>query len=241
MYARIFAAAVFAFLVLSTGTVRAQADLALVLAVDVSGSVDDYRFNLQREGIVQGLESQPVLEAVASGVHQTIELAIIEWSEGRSTLLDWTIIRCREDIDGVAQILRTRERPNQVGSMTDVGIGIASAADLFDTAPLAADRKIIDVSGDGTQNTGDLRAERARDLAVARGITINGLPITSGGDEGLEDWYRTHVVGGQGAFIVVANGHESFAEAMRMKLTVEIAGADPALRFAAASGPLLRP
>ena len=204
MNARILAAAVFAFLVMSTSAALAQADLALVLAVDVSASVNDQRFNLQREGIAKGLESQPVLSALASGGHQTIELAAIEWSESQSLLLDWTIIRCRDDLDGVARTLRTRERPDQVGLRTDVGIGIAAAADLFATAPLTADRRIIDVSGDGAQNTGDLSAERARDLAVARGITINGLPITSGGEEGLENWYRTHVVGGDGAFIVVA-------------------------------------
>src|SRR5579883_888502 len=156
----------------------AQADLALVMAVDVSASVDDQRFALQRDGVAMGLESQAVFDAIAAGPHRTIELAIIEWSEEQRVLVDWTVVRNRDDLRSVLDALRTGERP-QVGWKTSVGDGIASAIALFDRAPLRADRKIIDVSGDGQQNSGKLAAEHARDAAIAEDITINGLPITS--------------------------------------------------------------
>jgi hypothetical protein len=201
----------------------AQADLALVLAVDVSSSINEQRFGLQREGIARGLESREMLEAIAGGPHQTIELAVIEWSERQHVVVDWTVIRGRADLDSVLKALRTSPRPN-VGYKTNVAAGIVNAAGLFETAPLPADRKIIDVSGDGQQNEGTLAAEAARDSVVAQDITINGLPITSGEEPEVDRWYRTHVVGGDGAFMVVANGHDSFADAMRRKLSLEVAG-----------------
>ena len=211
----------------------AQADLALVMAVDVSASVDDERFKLQRDGIADGLTSRAVLDAVAGGPHATIELAIVEWSEQQNVLLDWTIIRDRADLDAVADILRRAERP-QVGWRTNVGGGIAKAAALFDTAPLLADRRVIDVSGDGQHNSGTLTAEQARDLAVANDVTINGLPITSGEEPEVDRWYREHVVGGAGAFMIVANGHANFTDAMRMKLALEVAGLIPGVTLARA-------
>jgi hypothetical protein len=218
---------------LTPRSVAAQADLALVLAVDISSSVNEARFELQREGIVDGLKSRTVLAAIAGGPHQTIELAIIEWSEEQSVLVDWTIIRSRADLDVVVETLLTKARP-QLGFKTDIGGGIKKATALFETAPLAAGRKIIDVSGDGEQNTGKLRAETARNAAVAQGVTINGLPITSGEEPEVDQWYKAHVIGGDDAFLVVANGHDSFSDAIRQKLTLEIAGLAPTLSLAAA-------
>jgi hypothetical protein len=209
----------------------AQADLALVMAVDVSSSVDDQRFALQREGIAAGLES--VLDAVSPGRGQTLELAIVEWSEEQNVLVDWTIIRSRADLDGVVHALRTAVRPN-VGWKTNVGGGIAKAIALFESAPLAADRKVIDVSGDGQQNDGNLTAQRARDEAIAKEITINGLPITSGDEPEVDRWYQDHVIGGDDAFIVVANGHDDFSNAMRRKLALEVAGLTPTVQIAVA-------
>jgi hypothetical protein len=211
----------------------AQADLALVMAVDVSASVNDERFKLQRDGIADGLTSRAVLDAVTAGPHATIELAIVEWSEEQSVLLDWTIIHDRADLDAVAEIVRHKERP-QVGWRTNVGGGIAKAAALFDTAPLAADRKVIDVSGDGQHNSGKLTAEVARDVAIANDVTINGLPITSGEEPKVDQWYKDHVVGGAGAFMIVANGHGNFTDAMRMKLSLEVAGLSPRVALAQA-------
>ena len=211
----------------------AQADLALVMAVDVSSSVNDERFQLQRDGIAQSLQSRAVLDAMVGGPHQTIELAIIEWSEEQSVLLDWTIVRGSADLDRVVRTLRTTLRP-KVGWKTDIGGGIAKAIALLDSAPLAASRRIIDVSGDGQQNCGHTAADQARGAALAKGITINGLPITSGDDPEVDRWYEQHVIGGEGAFMIVANGHERFADAMRKKLALEIAGVMATSRLAAA-------
>lgn len=201
------------------------------MAVDVSSSVDDERFTLQREGIAAGLES--VLGAVGAGPRQTIELAIIEWSEQQNLLVDWTIIRSRGDLDAVVHALRTAVRP-KVGWKTNVGGGIARAIALFKSAPLAADRKVIDVSGDGQQNAGNLPAQRARDGAISKDITINGLPITSGDEPDVDRWYQEHVIGGDGAFMVVANGHDKFSDAMRMKLALEVAGLRSTIQIAVA-------
>ena len=233
MMARTLAAAVLACgAFIAARPAAAQADLALVLAVDVSSSINEERFGLQREGIARGLESRDILEAIAGGPHQTIELAIIEWSERQHVVVDWTIVRGPADLEAVLKALRTSPRPD-VGYKTNVAGGIVNAAGMFETAPLLADRKIIDVSGDGQQNDGKLAAEVARDSAVAQDITINGLPITSGEEPEVDGWYRTHVVGGDGAFIVVANGHDGFADAMRKKLSLEVAGVPLGRRFAA--------
>jgi Protein of unknown function (DUF1194) len=233
LMARRLAAAVFTCgMLLAIHSAAAQADLALVLAVDVSSSVDETRFQLQREGIAEGLLSQSVLEAVVGGPYKTIELAIVEWSEDQTVLVDWTIIRNHADLNAVAQALRSQARPG-VGWKTDIGGAITKGVALFDSAPLPADRKIIDVSGDGQQNQGKIAAERARDAAVGKEITINGLPITSGDEPEVDRWYRDHVVGGTGAFVVVANGHDNFADAMRMKLAFEIVGLSPTLSLAA--------
>jgi hypothetical protein len=224
LIARTIAAAVLACgIFLAVRPAAAQADIALVLAVDVSSSINEERFGLQREGIAKGLESVEILNAIAGGPHQTIELAVIEWSESQHVVVDWTIIRSRADLEAVVKALRTSPRPN-VGYKTNVAGGIVNAAGMFETAPLLADRKIIDVSGDGQQNDGKLAAELARDSAVAQDITINGLPITSGEEPEVDRWYRTHVVGGDGAFMIVANGHDGFADAMRRKLSLEVAG-----------------
>ena len=125
--------------------------------------------------------------------------------------------------------------------MTDPGGGIAAADNLFAAEPVPADRRVIDVSGDGRQNTGELGTAEARDAAVSHAVTVNGLPITCGDEPELDDWYRTNVIGGPGAFLVVANGYAAFAEAFRQKLTLEVAGLAPGPEMAVGSTWWLRP
>jgi len=211
----------------------ARSDMALVLAVDVSGSVDDDRFKLQREGIAAALESDDFSAALAGGVNQTIEIAVIEWAEEQRVVLPWTVIHRHGELTALAGRLRRAGR-SWVHTMTDLGGGIAAAERLLAIKPLVADRQVIDVSGDGPQNTGDLSAADARDAAVSHGITLNGLPITSGDDSDVDGWYRSNVIGGPGAFLVVANGYDAFAEAFRQKLTLEVAGLTPGRRPAIA-------
>ena len=219
-----FAAALGMPLSVSAGSHRA--DVALVLAIDVSGSVDENRFKLQREGIAAALESEAVVAAVLSGVNQAIEIAVIEWAEEQRVLVPWIVLRGRDDLEALATHLRGAGR-SWVHTMTDPGGGISAAAQLFAAEPLVGLRRVIDVSGDGRQNAGEVATADARDAAVSDGITVNGLPIASEREPGIEDWYQANVVGGPGAFLVAADGYDAFAAAFRRKLTLEIAGMTP--------------
>src|SRR6202035_5005892 len=107
-------------------------------------------------------------------------------------------------------------------TMTDRGSGIVAAEHLFAEQPLVGLRQMIDVSGDGRQNTGEVATADARDAAVRKGLTVNGLPIASGEEPEIDDWYRVNVIGGPGAFLLAADGYDAFAAAFRRKLTLEI-------------------
>jgi hypothetical protein len=179
----------------------ARSDMALVLAVDVSGSVDDDRFKLQREGIAAALESDDFSAAIGGGVYQTVEIAVIEWAE-EQRVVPWTVIHGHGELAALAGRVRRAGR-SWVHTMTDPGGGIAAAERLLAAEPLVAGRQVIDVSGDGRQNTGELSTSDARDAAVSHAITLNGLPITSGDDPDVDGWYRANVIGGPGAFLVV--------------------------------------
>ena len=229
-----FSAALGMPLSVSAGSDRA--DVALVLAIDVSGSVDDNRFKLQREGIAAALDSEEVTAAIAAGVNQTIEIAVVEWAEEQSLLVPWTVLRGRDDLKALATRLRGASR-SWVHTMTDPGGGIAAAERLFAGETLVGLRQVIDVSGDGSQNAGELATADARDAAVSDGITVNGLPIASGEEPRIEEWYRANVVGGPGAFLVAADSFDAFAAAFRRKLTLEIAGLMPGWRRLQASTP----
>jgi Protein of unknown function (DUF1194) len=213
----------------------AEADVALVLAVDVSGSVDDGRFKLQREGIATALESEAFGEVLSGGIHQTVEIVVVEWAEQQQTILPWTIVHGRDDISAVANQLRGAPR-SSVHVMTDPAGGIAAADRLLASAPLPAGRKVIDMSGDGRQNSGEVPTASARDAAISHGVTVNGLPITSGEEPHVDEWYRANIIGGPGAFLVVADGHQAFADAFRQKLTLEVAGLAPSPALAVAYG-----
>ena len=210
-----------------------RADVALVLAIDVSGSVDDNRFNLQREGIAAALESDELATVVAMGVNQTIEVAVIEWAEEQHVVVPWTVLRQRDELTALARRVRTANR-SWVHTKTDPGGGIAAAGNFLAAEPLAADRQVIDVSGDGRQNAGELETAEARDVAVSHAVTINGLPITCGDEPELDNWYRANVIGGLGSFLIVANGYEAFAAAFRQKLMLEIVGSASSFTLASA-------
>jgi hypothetical protein len=211
-----------------------RADVALVLAIDVSGSVDDSRFRLQREGIAAALESEELAAAVSNGVNQTIEVAVVEWAEEQRLLVPWTVLHGRDDLTALATRLRTASR-SWVHTMTDPGGGIAAAERLFADQPFVALRQVIDVSGDGRQNTGEVATADARDAAVSHGLTVNGLPIASRDEPGIVDWYRTNVVGGPGAFLVAADSYDAIATAFQQKLRLEITGLAPSPKLARAS------
>lgn len=205
-------------------------DLALVLASDVSGSVDGHEFRLQREGYAAALQSRRVLEAISSGPRGAIAVSFLEWSSSnlQNVVIGWTVLR--GDGEGAMIVANAlRSAPRSFSSSTAIGAAIDFSVRQFAQYGADADRRAIDVSGDGTSNEGRTPAE-ARDDAVREGITINGLAILNPmTDEhtkppgGLPAYYRQQVVGGPGAFLVVVRDFDSFADAVVKKLLREIA------------------
>ena len=208
-------------------------DLLLVLASDVSRSVDHPKFLLQRDGYAAAVSNPQVLEAIKSGPYGKIAICFIEWSGfgAQKVVIDWTAI------DGVATARKfgdmVVEAPRSFADRTSISGGIDFAAAHFARAPFEASRRTIDVSGDGTNNAGrDVRL--ARDEALAQGVTINGLVILSDRQMpwnaehtnppgGLEAYYRENVMGGPGSFVMVAEDFQSFGRAIIKKMIAEIA------------------
>jgi len=222
-----------------------KVDLLLVLAADVSRSVDASKFQLQREGYAAAVSNPRVLDAVRSGRNGRIGVTYIEWSGvgSQRVLIDWTTLSDAESAKAFGD--RLLEAPRSFADRTSISGAIEFAMAQFARAPFEAVRKTIDVSGDGTNNAGrDVTS--ARDEAVAQGITINGLVILSATPlpwnpdhtnppGGLDAYYRANVVGGPGAFVLVAKDFSSFGEAIIEKMIAEVAQArEPAPQHAAA-------
>jgi hypothetical protein len=214
-------------------------DLELVLAVDVSGSVDEVEARLQREGYIAAMRHPDVIQAIQSGPHRRIAVTYVEWAgdQYQRTMLQWTLIEGAADAQGFADALA--ETPFASAHWTSLSGAIDYSARLFDNNGFAAVRRVIDVSGDGYNNRGR-PVELARDEAVAAGLTINGLPIVNdrpspwGGRPpvDLDLYFEHHVIGGPGAFMIVAEDYTAFASAIMSKLLLEIAGDQPAPRAA---------
>ncbi len=218
-----------------TAPARADSvDILLVLAADVSRSIDNAEFELQRKGYAAALADPRVLKAIASGPHQAIGLTFIEWPDApeQQVVVDWTRIGDGEDAAAVAATML--KAPRSFASRTAIGSAIAFSMQRLAAAKDSADKRIIDVSGDGTNNSGQPVTE-ARDQAVTAGVTINGLAIinTQAGPGfmmhtqppgGLPEYYRQNVIGGPGAFLLQVENFGTFAEAMARKLVSEIAG-----------------
>jgi hypothetical protein len=205
-------------------------DVALVLAVDVSRSIDEDEARLQREGYRAAVSDPKVIEAVRGGMLGSIAIAYVEWAgiEYQRTVIPWMRIASQRDADLWAETLMNAPRASL--SWTSISGGVEFSRALIAQCPNEATRKVIDVSGDGVNNSGP-PAEQARDRAVAEGITINGLPILNDRPTfgrpppmPLDQYYRDSVVGGPGAFVIAAEDFEAFGNAVRRKLIREIAG-----------------
>lgn len=216
---------------------RAQerVDVALVLAVDVSRSMSFEELRIQREGYAAAIASPEVVRAIGQGGYRRIAITLFEWANNTHAreIIGWTIIESQADADRVAEILLATHSIGQ--RRTSISGGINHASGLLQTAPYEADRKVIDISGDGPNNQGGPVTE-ARDEAVAKGFTINGLPMMTRGGVGsqfhiadLDRYYARCVIGGPGAFMVPVNDWDQFAEAVRRKLVLEIGDARPAV------------
>ena len=213
---------------------RVGVDLELALAVDVSGSIDAQEARLQREGYIAAFRHRDVIRAIEGGILGRIAVAYYEWAGygHHKIIADWTQIEGAKT--ALAFAAKLTEEPPQTASRTAIGSAIAFAVPYFDRNDFVGTRRVVDVSGDGPNNWG-LAAPLGRDIAVAAGITVNGLPIVNQrpGPSGwptmpnLDLYYRDCVIGGPGAFLVVANSFEDFAIAIRRKLILEIAGISP--------------
>jgi hypothetical protein len=211
-------------------------DLQLVLAADVSRSVDDDEFKLQRQGYARAFQDPRVLRAIRSGQHRKIAVCYVEWSgpESLTVIADWSVIGDEESAAAFSEAILAAQRP--FANRTAIGAAIDFARAQFRRSGVESERRVIDVSGDGT-NTNGREPAPARDEAVAAGITINGLvilspepmpwnPFHTHPPEGLENYYRENVAGGSGTFVLVVDDFSSFAHAIVNKLIREIAAAD---------------
>jgi hypothetical protein len=208
-------------------------DLALVLAIDVSESVNAERYNLQVEGIARALEQPRLFQAIGAGEHGAIAVLVMEWSDRnrQAVTLDWTRITDAASAAEAARKVRGSRRSSD--GLTAIGDALLAARTQLERVPWPASRRAVDISGDGMANIGPPPRD-ARDILVADGITVNGLPILSE-EPWLEYYYNDYVVGGPGAFTIVAEDYASFGEAMANKLFSEIVGLRPATRFAKSS------
>ncbi|HTI87600.1 MAG TPA: DUF1194 domain-containing protein [Alphaproteobacteria bacterium] len=199
-------------------------DVTLVLAVDVSGSVDMREFALQRQGYAAALTDKRFLNAVQGGEHQAIAVAYFEWTGPgmNAPVYNCTVIRNESDARAMADKIQSTPRL-LYGGGTGVGEAIYFAMALHDRCANPTDKRVIDVSGDGRTNRGR-RAGPARDEAVQRGMTVNGLAILNE-EPDLEQFYRSEVMGGPGSFVAVVNDFETFEDAVIAKMVREISSA----------------
>lgn len=205
----------------------AAVDLLLVLAVDASGSIDADEFALQREGIAEAIAHPAVLAAIRSKPRGAIGVAMVEWGSpgGAATVVDWLRVADRASAEAAAEAMRAAPRSPQ--SFNAIGDAIIHSLALIEVAPWRAEERTIDVSGDGPDMRSRTPTPRAREMAVARGVIINGLAIEVGSnwrDGALAALYERDVIGGPGAFVMRAEDRRDFARAMRAKLIREVAG-----------------
>ncbi len=205
-------------------------DLELVLAVDVSGSMDDDEHVLQRQGHVEAFRHPLVISAITSGILGRIAVTYVEWAGPASQVVTvaWRIIDGEDSARAFANALAGA--PIAYIRGTSISGGLAYAATMFKNNGIEGTRRVIDISGDGANNRG-VPVELARDVVLARGIVINGLPLLLKprlyywtGGAGLDDYYRDCVVGGPGAFVIAVTEKSQLARAIRRKLVLEIAG-----------------
>jgi hypothetical protein len=209
-----------------TSTLAAEVDTALVLAVDVSGSVNGERYELQMNGIASALEDRAVQRAMLSGPRRSMAVTLVQWSDKPRVAIPWTMIMGVEDAQSLAR--RVRAAPRLGDDFTCLAQMLRFVFDkVLPGTPFQADRLLVDVSGDGRDNCNPaVSAEVLRDELVATSVTINGLPILEGDQAPtLENWYRENVIGGPGAFLVPADGYGDFARAIRQKFLVEMSAA----------------
>jgi hypothetical protein len=212
-------------------------DVELVIAVDVSYSMDLDELAVQREGYAQAIVSKEFLQALKTGPNSKVAVTYFEWSASsdQKIIIPWRVIDGPESADAVAnEIMKT---PVRRGSRTSISGAINFAMPLFDENPYRGLRRVIDISGDGPNNNG-APVIGARDAALEKGIVVNGLPImikepvySTMDIDNLDWYYEDCVIGGPGSFVVAIKDREKFKEAIRSKLILEVAGRTPEQRI----------
>ena len=201
---------------------KTEVDLQLILAVDASGSVNQLRFELQKQGYAAAFRTHQVLDAIRSGPSQSIAVTMVQWTGYRMQVhaVPWAVIRDEASANAFADAIMAAPR-QLFGGGTSISGAIDYGVALMPAAPYQGLRRVIDISGDGSNNTGR-SVTQARDEAVRAGIVINGLPIVSL-EPYLDRYYFDNVIGGPGAFMIGADSYETFAGAIQRKLILEIA------------------
>jgi hypothetical protein len=218
----------------ATANAQEPVDVELILAVDVSGSMQYAELREQRDGYVAAFRSREVIRAIGQGAYGRVAVMYVEWARAdlKKVIVPWTIIDSAEISNGFSDRLAAAE----IGNMRNTSItgAIQYGAAAFEANGYVGDRRVIDISGDGPNNQGGL-VTIARDEATSSGITINGLPLMvqpwlaglAFGASGLDDYYRDCVIGGPGAFMIPVASWEEFPEAVRRKLVLELSGVMP--------------
>ena len=221
-----------ALFVAAGGFAQAQqkVDLQLVLAVDASGSVNMTRFNLQKQGYAEAFRNPRVLDSIRSGSTGSIAVTMIQWTGPfqQVVVVPWTLINDRKSAEDFAGAIEQAPRQLFSGG-TSISGAIDFSASLMPSHLFTGLKRVIDVSGDGSNNNGR-PVTQARDDAVAKGIIVNGLPILSL-EPYLDRYYYDNVIGGPGSFMVPAESYETFAAAVLRKLILEIAANPSEARF----------
>lgn len=213
---------------------RERVDLELVLAVDVSSSIDEDEARRQREGHVAALADPEVIAAIQSGGYGRIAVIYLEWADAdfQRVVAPWTVIETEADAQAFASVLASA--PFVSGRRTAIGAAIDNGISLMESNAYAGVRRVIDLSGDGPQNAGP-SLSAARNRADENLITVNGLPIDNHRQNpfrpsvsiDVSAYFENQVITGPGAFISPTNLHEDFVDALQRKLIIEIAGLDP--------------
>jgi hypothetical protein len=221
-----------ALLVITSGFAQAQqkVDLQLVLAVDASGSVNMTRFNLQKQGYAEAFRNPRVLDSIRSGSTGSIAVTMVQWTGPlqQVVVIPWTLIKDRKSADAFADAIEQAPRQLFSGG-TSISGAIDFSVSLMPSNLFAGLKRVIDISGDGSNNNGR-PVTSARDDAVAKGIVVNGLPILSL-EPYLDRYYYDNVIGGPGSFMVPAESYETFAAAVVRKLILEIAANPSEVKF----------
>lgn len=220
---------------------RVQVDVELVLAVDISYSMDPEELALQREGYARALTSREFMQALRQGIHGRIAVTYFEWAGAaeQKIVLPWRLVDGPEAADAVANDILMA--PIRRAARTSISGALLYGMNLFETTDFQGLRRVIDVSGDGANNQGQI-VTVARDEVLSKGITINGLPILlkrptyrTMDIELLDEYYEDCVIGGPGAFMIAVRERDQFVTAIRTKLVMEIAGRVPPARVIPAS------